>query len=114
RFAEPGLGLRIVEWGVRARLALGGLPYGDPALFAPRSALEAIGGVPQAEIMEDLDLARALSRRGRLALLPLAAVTSAPRYLQRGVLRTVLRNTLAALAFALGVDRARVAAWYRR
>jgi hypothetical protein len=114
RFAEPGLALRIVEWGVRARLALGGLPYGDQALFARRSALDAIGGVPQAEIMEDLDLARALARRGRLALLPLAAVTSARRYLERGVLRTVLRNALAVLAFGLGVDRARIAAWYRR
>ncbi len=114
RFAEPGLALRIVEWGVRLRLALGGLPYGDQALFARRSALDAIGGVPQAEIMEDLDLARALSRRGRLALLPLAAVTSARRYLERGVFRTVAKNTLAALAYTFGLDRARVAAWYRR
>jgi rSAM/selenodomain-associated transferase 2 len=114
RFAEPGWALRVVEWGVRVRLALGGPPYGDQALFARSSALAAIGGVPQAPIMEDLDLVRALRRRGRLALLPLAAVTSARRYLERGVLRTVARNTLALLAFALGLDRARVAAWYRR
>ena len=114
RFAEPGLALRLVEWGVRARLALGGLPYGDQALFSRRSALDAIGGVPQAEIMEDLDLVRMLSRRGRFALLPLAAVSSARRYLERGVFRTVLKNTLAVSAYALGLDRARVAAWYRR
>ena len=114
RFAERGLALRVVEWGVRARLALGGPPYGDQALFARRSALEAIGGVPQAPIMEDLDLVRALRRRGRLVLVPLAATTSARRHLERGVLRTVVRNTAAALAFALGLDRARVAAWYRR
>ena len=114
RFAEPGLALRLVEWGVRARLALGGLPYGDQALFARQSALDAIGGVPQAPIMEDLDLARALRRRGRLALLAQPATTSARRYLERGVLRTVARNTLALLGWALGLDRARIAAWYRR
>jgi rSAM/selenodomain-associated transferase 2 len=114
RFAEPGLRLRLVECGVRLRLALAGLPYGDQGLFARRSALEAIGGMPQAPIMEDLDLVRALRRRGRLALLPLAATTSARRYLERGVLRTVARNTLALLGWALGVDRARLAAWYRR
>jgi rSAM/selenodomain-associated transferase 2 len=114
RFAEPGLALRAVEWGVRARLALAGLPYGDQALFARRSALDAIGGVPQAPIMEDLDLVRALRRQGRLALLPLPATTSARRYLARGVFRTVARNTVALLGWLLGVDRARLAAWYRR
>ena len=114
RFAEPGLALRLVEWGVRARLALAGLPYGDQALFARRSALEAIGGVPQAPIMEDLDLVRALRRRGRLALLALPATTSARRYRDRGVLRTVAKNTLALLGWRLGLDRARIAAWYRR
>jgi len=114
RFAEPGLALRVVEWGVRARLALARLPFGDQALFARASALAAIGGVPQAPIMEDLDLVRALGRRGRLALLPLPAVTSARRYLERGVFRTVARNTLAMLAWSLGLDRTRIAAWYRR
>jgi rSAM/selenodomain-associated transferase 2 len=114
RFAEPGIALRLVEWGVRVRLALAGLPYGDQALFARRGALEAIGGVPQAPIMEDLDLVRALRRRGRLALLAPPATTSARRYLERGVLRTVARNTLALLGWALGLDRARIAAWYRR
>jgi rSAM/selenodomain-associated transferase 2 len=114
RFAEPGLLLRLVEWGVRARLALAGLPYGDQALFVRRSALSAIGGVPQAELMEDLDLVRALRRRGRLALLALPAQTSARRYLAGGVLRTVAKNTLALCGWALGLDRARLAAWYRR
>jgi len=114
RFAEPGRALRLVEWGVRARLALAGPPYGDQALFARRSALEAIGGVPDAPIMEDLDLVRALRRRGRLALLALPATTSARRYLERGVWRTVAKNTLVLLGWALGLDRARIAAWYRR
>ena len=114
RFAESGFSLRVVEWGVRVRLALAGLPYGDQALFARRSALEAIGGVPQAPIGEDVDLVRALRRHGRLALLPLPALTSGRRYLEHGVFRTVARNTLALAAFALGLDRARVAAWYRR
>jgi rSAM/selenodomain-associated transferase 2 len=114
RFAERGAALRLVEWGVRLRLALAQLPYGDQALFVRKSVLDAIGGVPQAEIMEDLDLVRALRREGRLALLPEPAVTSARRYLERGVLRSVAKNTLALAAWALGLDRARVAAWYRR
>jgi rSAM/selenodomain-associated transferase 2 len=114
RFAERSLALALVEWGVRLRLALARLPYGDQALFVRRSVLDAIGGVPQAPLMEDLDLVRAMRRAGRLALLPAPAVTSARRYLEGGVFRTVAKNAVALAGWALGVDRARIAAWYRR
>jgi rSAM/selenodomain-associated transferase 2 len=114
RFAERSPALALVEWGVRLRLALARLPYGDQAIFVRRSVLDAIGGVPQAPLMEDLDLVRAIRRRGRLVLLREPAVTSARRYLEHGVWRTVARNAVALVAFWLGVDRARLAAWYRR
>jgi len=113
RFDERSPALRVVEWGVRVRTALAALPYGDQGIFVRRHVLEAIGGVPQVPIMEDLDLVRAVRRHGRLARLPAAAVTSARRYRQGGVARTVWRNTVAVAAFVLGIDRARVASWYR-
>ncbi len=65
-FDDPRFRLRVVEWGTRVRVALFRLPYGDQALFVRRSALEGIGGVPQVPIMEDLDLVKALRRRGRI------------------------------------------------
>jgi len=114
RFDDPRLRLRVVEWGTRLRVALFRLPYGDQALFARRSALEAIGGVPQVPIMEDLDLVKALRRCGRIAVLRLPVTTSARRYLAGGIFRTVLRNTAAASAWLLGLDRGRVAGRYRR
>lgn len=114
RFAELGAGLRLVELGVKLRLALARLPYGDQALFVRTSVLRAIGGVPQAPIMEDLDLVRGMRAHGKLALLPEAVTTSARRYQARGVLRTIWRNQLALAAWSLGLDRARVAAWYRQ
>lgn len=112
-FDRRSPGLRIVEWGARLRGALFGLPYGDQGLFLRRSVLEAAGGVPQVPILEDLDLVHALRCRGRLALLPLPAITSARRYQAGGIFRTMFRNWLAALAWAADLDRARVAAWYR-
>ena len=113
RFDERTLGLRIVEWGAHRRAAWAGLPYGDQAIFARRTALAAIGGVAQVPIAEDLDLARDLGRQGRLALLPLAVATSARRYLQHGTLRTWALHALALTAWRLGVDRARIARWVR-
>jgi rSAM/selenodomain-associated transferase 2 len=105
--------LRFIEWGARLRVAAFALPYGDQALFMRRSVLADVGGVPQVRIMEDLDLVVALRRKGRLAALSLPATTSARRYVANGVWRTMGRHWLAAAAWALGVDRRRIAAWVR-
>jgi glycosyltransferase involved in cell wall biosynthesis len=112
--ASSQLALRLVEWGARMRVALFRLPYGDQGLFVRRSVLEAMGGVPQVAIMEDLDLVSGMKRQGRLAMLSLQATTSSRRYIASGPLRTMFRNWLAAAAWSVGADRDRVAAWYRR
>jgi glycosyltransferase involved in cell wall biosynthesis len=111
---SPRIALRLVEWGARMRVVLFRLPYGDQALFVRRSVLEAMGGIPQVAIMEDLDLVSGMKQFGRLAMLSLQATTSPRRYVASGPLRTMLRNWLAATAWSLGADRDRVAAWYRR
>lgn len=112
RFDRHTPALRVIEWGARLRERLFRLPYGDQAVFVRRAVLEAIGGVPQVPIMEDLDLVREMKTRGGVARLPLPAVTSARRHLARGPVRTALRHGLAAGAWAMGIDRRRIAAWY--
>ena len=114
RFAEAGWLLRAIEAGVRLRVAVLGLPYGDQAIFVRSRVLEEIGGVPDVPLMEDLDLVQAMKERGRVAHLALPATTSARRYLGAGVLRTLARHSLALLAWRLRIERARVAAWYAR
>ncbi len=106
--------LRWLEWGTWLRVAVLSLPYGDQAIFVRRAVLEAIGGVPQAPIMEDLDLVKRMRRHGRLARLPLPATTSARRYREAGALRTSFRHVVAAVAWALGRNRDQIAAWVRR
>lgn len=113
RFRESGAALRVVEWGARLRSRWLRLPYGDQALFCRARVLRELGGVPQVPIMEDVDLVASLRRRGRVVLLPADVRTSARRYLERGVARTVLRNGLALLGRALGLPRERLATWYR-
>jgi rSAM/selenodomain-associated transferase 2 len=102
RFAldSPSPLARAVELGVRARVALFGLPYGDQALFVRRDAFDALHGYAGLPIMEDVDLVRRLRRRGRLYRSPLAAVTSARRWEREGwVRRTALHLALIALYF---------------
>jgi rSAM/selenodomain-associated transferase 2 len=113
RFDASGLALSLVEWGARLRVMLFDLPYGDQAIFVRRRVLEAIGGVPDVEWMEDLDLVTAMKTQGGLVHLDLPALTSARRYKENGVLRTVGRHALAAAAWRFGIDRTRVASWLR-
>ncbi len=114
RFDERSPVFRFIEWGARWRVRLWRFPYGDQALFVRRRALEAIGGIPQVPVMEDLDLVYRLKREGRLALLAAPATTSARRYRAGGPLRTMLRHWLAAAAWTIGVDRRRIAQWAGR
>ena len=114
RFEPRSPALRLIEWGTRLRVALLRMPYGDQALFVRRAVLESLGGIPQVAILEDLDLVRALKRRGRIACLAFPVTTSARRYRSTGVLRTMLRNWAAVVGWRLGLPRERIAAWVRR
>jgi rSAM/selenodomain-associated transferase 2 len=114
RFDDRRLGLRVIEWWVRLRVAVFGLPFGDQAIFVRRDVLIEIGGVPQAPVMEDVDLVTAMKTRGRLVALRAPVTTSARRYLRGGVLRTALRHSLALGARLVGFDRVRIQQWLGR
>lgn len=114
RFEAHGALYRLLEWGVRLRCRIGGLPYGDQGLFVRRQLLEKSDGIAPVALFEDLDLARQIRGAGRLALLSERAWTSPRRYQRNGALRQSARNMLALGGYLLGLDRDRVAAWYRR
>ena len=66
------------------------LIFGDQAMFARRSDLEAAGGVPEHPLMEDVSLALKLSRRGNMVRIPRDVITSSRRFLERGPVRQLL------------------------
>jgi len=114
RVAGEGRGLRWVEWGVRWRSRLLQLPYGDQGLFLSRQRLLELGGIPDLPLMEDFELVRRLQGLGRIAIAPVAVVTSARRWQRLGVLRVMLLNQLIVLGYLLGISPKRLAQWYRR
>ena len=108
------MALRLVAWGAQLRHTWLGQPYGDQGIFVRRTVLQAIGGVPDVALMEDLDLVSELKRRGRLVQIDAAVATSSRRYTDAGVARTVFWHSVAIGARALGVDRRRIAGWLGR
>ena len=105
RFAldSPRAIARAIELGVRARVALFGLPYGDQAIFVRREAFEAIGGYTPVPIMEDVDLVRRLGATGRLYRASYPAVTSARRWERDGWLRVTAQHLRLITLYFLGV-----------
>lgn len=106
-------GMRLIEKTVQIRSRLFQMPYGDQALFLPKTTFEKAGGFPLVPIAEDLYLVRRLGRLGRLALAPGAAVTSGRRWRNLGVWRTTLINFLIAIGCIAGVNPHRLAPLYR-
>jgi len=65
---------------------------GDQGFFCRRADYEAVGGFRPLPLFEDVDLARRLATRGRLARLPAAALTSARRFVAAGPWRQLALN----------------------
>ena len=114
RFDQRSFGMRIVEWGAERRNRYFCLPYGDQGIFIRRAALEACGGIPQAILMEDLDLVERAKRLGKFVILDAKVVTSARRYQAGGVFRTWCKHALAVVAWRVGIPRERIAKWVGR
>jgi rSAM/selenodomain-associated transferase 2 len=106
RFAldAPGLAARAIAVGVRVRVALFALPYGDQALFVRRDVFRALGGYTALPIMEDVDLVRRLKAHGGMLRSPLRAITSARRWQRDGWLRRTMLNVVLIALFHAGVE----------
>jgi rSAM/selenodomain-associated transferase 2 len=103
------LGSRLV----RLRTLLTRSPLGDQAQFISRTAFHELGGFREWPVLEDLDLVRRMKRHGEIVVLPLEAVTSARRYLEGGIARTVIVNWVIWALYLVGVSPQRLARLYR-
>lgn len=116
RFAlrEPFPGRRLIEGLVSARCRWFGGPYGDQGLFLRRDLFEALGGFVEWPLLEDVEILSRLRRHGRIVVVRSPVMTSARRWLERGVWRTCLVNQLVMLGYHGGVSRERLARFYHQ
>lgn len=112
RLDAPGLLCRLIGALINLRSRLTRLSTGDQVQWLRRDVFEQVGGFAPIPLFEDLDLSRRLRRAGHVAAVPVAALTSARRWRQRGVWRTVVQMWALRLAYWLGVPAARLAPHY--
>ncbi len=112
-FDDPRPLLRLGNRLVAARTRWTKTPLGDQAQFVRADAFRELGGFREWPILEDLDFARRLRRYGRIVILPGPATTAARRFVQQGIVRTVVGNWLIWALFFAGVSPHRLAKLYR-
>ena len=112
RLDDPRLSYRLIGAliNLRSRISLTGT--GDQAIFVRREVFERLGGFPDIELCEDLDFARKLKRAGNIACLRSRVTTSARRWHNEGLVRTVLRMWTIRLLYLAGVSPARLKRMY--
>ena len=102
-FDGPRRAARFLTW-LYPYLRWLGLCYGDSGIFVRRADYEALGGFRPFPLFEDLDLLRRLRKRGRVARLPQAVVTSSRRFEGRSFVLTFAWWTVLQVLYWLGVS----------
>jgi len=113
RFAEPVWSLRAITWINRVRYRLTRNYYGDQGQFVRAPAFRALGGYRPLRLMEDLDFAQRLKRRGRSVLIRTPLITSGRRFLARGPWRTFFFIVWLLARWTLRLDTERYAEKWR-
>lgn len=112
RFPESRGLLCSVPFFMNQRSRLTGIATGDQGIFVSRQAYRESGGIQPISLMEDIALSRSLKRLGRPLALRNSIETSARRWQEYGVLRTILKMWGLRLAYFLGVSPQRLSRFY--
>ncbi len=81
---------KLIAFMMNWRSRLTGIATGDQALFMTRQAFQAVVGFPNISLMEDIAVSTRLKKLGRPCCLTANVVTSARRWQQHGILKTIL------------------------
>ena len=112
RIDSPRPVFRCIEHMMSWRSRWSGIATGDQAVFVRRAASSAVGGFPDIALMEDIALSRALKRIAPPACLRACVTTSARRWEQHGVWRTVWLMWRLRAAYFFGADPRTLAVKY--
>ena len=104
---------RLIERCVNWRSRFWQMPYGDQAIFLKAKTFHQIGGFAELPIMEDFELVCRLKRLGHITIIPIPVITSARRWLKKGIFQTTLINQMMIVGYLLGVSPKKLVELYR-
>jgi glycosyltransferase involved in cell wall biosynthesis len=105
--------LNMIAFMMNWRSRFTGICTGDQVLFVTQSAFIAVGGYPEIALMEDIAFSRALKKLSRPVCLTAKVTSSARRWQQYGIYKTILLMWSLRLRYWLGADPDLLAELYR-
>ncbi len=104
--------IKIVALSMNWRSRFTGISTGDQAIFVSKVLFDAVGGYPEIALMEDISLSQRLKRFASPVCLKEKVCSSARRWEQFGVFKTILLMWSLRLRFFFGADPAVLAKLY--
>lgn len=93
---------RLIATSMNLRARLSKIATGDQAMFFRKAFFMQIGGFPSIPLMEDVAISKAAKARGRHISLKQKVTTSARRWQQHGIVKTILLMWELRLRYFLG------------
>lgn len=87
--------------------------YGDQGLFMTRRVFERVSGFRDIPLMEDVEIQKRLRKLGGFMKIDHPVVTSARRFLRRGIIKQQLLNTGLVLLYHAGASPVRLKRYYK-
>ncbi|MDP3839249.1 MAG: glycosyltransferase family 2 protein [Methylococcales bacterium] len=110
---EREFSLNMIAFMMNWRSRFTGICTGDQVLFVTQSAFIAVGGYPEIALMEDIAFSRALKKLSRPVCLTAKVTSSARRWQQHGIYKTILLMWSLRLRYWLGAEPDLLAELYR-
>ena len=112
QFDQPSRAMSVIAFCMNWRSRLTGVATGDQAIFVDSGVFESMQGFPEMPIMEDVALCKRLRHLHAPFCSKAKVVTSARRWQQHGIVKTVLTMWCYRLIFFLGVPPDRIKKGY--
>ena len=103
---------RIIEFLMNQRSRLSAIATGDQAIFVSRQLFNRVGGFPEIDLMEDINICANLKKIKRPVCLKQKVRCSSRRWEKNGITKTILKMWMLRLRFALGEKPERLAREY--
>ena len=105
---------KMISWFMNKRSRLTGISTGDQAIYMKRGLFQQLDGFPDQALMEDVEFSKQAKKISPPAFIATPVVTSARRWQQGGVIKTILLMWRLRALYWIGVSPDRLAQMYRQ
>lgn len=113
KISSQNLLLKFISWSSNLRAKYLNLIFGDQGIFVRRDVFNELGGFPDIELMEDWEFSKKMAKMGKLLYVDKNIYTSARRWENYGVLKTIILMHKIKILYKLGISPSKLKEIYR-